>query len=134
MAEKGQLSREFAEEQSSLWRIAFAPTVWAVHFVACYATAAVACAKFPEAELAHVGVWRVAISAGTLVALALIAWIGWRAWRHWDYLDDHDYSHGRDDNESRHEFLGHAGFLLAVVSFIGVLATWLPAFLIEGCT
>ena len=122
--------REFAEESDALWQLVLGPAVWALHFLACYAAAAVWCAKAPGTDLQPL---RLGIAVGTALALALIAWAGWRAWRAWDYLDDRDDTHGGADNESRHEFLGHAGFLLCGVSFIGVLFTALPAVLLETC-
>ncbi|MHA6345737.1 hypothetical protein [Roseivivax sp. CAU 1761] len=125
--------REIAEEQSSLWRLAFAPTIWALHFVASYGFAALSCAKFPDWTLAGLPAWRTTVFALSAVALAAILWIGWQAWRQWDFLDDFDYSHHTAETESRHEFLGHAGFLLAVLSVLGVLATTLPAILIRTC-
>lgn len=122
-----------AEERSSLRRIAAAPTIWAVHFVTAYALAAGFCAKAPGAVLFGHGAWRVLIVLASIAALALIARTGWQAWRQWDLLDDWDYSHGDPTSEHRHEFLGHAAFLLSVLSALGVLATTLPVLMIEGC-
>ena len=121
--------KEFAEESDSLWRITFGPLIWAVHFGVSYAATAIACAKpfgEPEDLVAAIG-------ALTVAALAGIAWVGWRAWVQWDYLDDRDYEHELAREEDRHEFLGHAAFLLAVVSFIGVVYVALPAFAIGSC-
>lgn len=121
--------QEFSEERSSLWRITFGPLIWAVHFVLCYAATAVVCAKAPEA----LPLLRGGIGLVTLVALGGILWVGWVAWRQWDYLDDHDYSHGAGDSEARHEFLGHAAFLLAIVAFIGTVYSALPALFAGTC-
>ena len=41
---------EFRGATGSLFRIALAPTVWAFHFLFCYAGAAVWCAKFGTQE------------------------------------------------------------------------------------
>lgn len=122
----------FFEEQSSLWLIALGPTIWAVHFIVCYAATSVVCAKLQG--LAEGG-WllRALIGGTTAVALAGIGWIAWRSWRQWDFMDDGDYVHHRPVTEHRHEFLGHASFLLACLSFVGVLYVALPAVFVTGC-
>ena len=123
--------RSFSEESESLWRIAFAPALWALHFALSYASTAIFCAKAPTESLFPF--FRIGIAALTLVALGLIAWTGWRAWRQWDYLDDYDYEHASAVAEDRHEFLGHAAFLLAIISFVGVIYVGLPVAFIESC-
>lgn len=122
--------REFAEEQSSLFKITLGPLAWALHFVASYAAAAVWCAKGPGGSILPL---RLGIGAMTAVALGLILWVGWRAWQQWDFTDDWDYEHARARGEDRHEFLGHAAFLLAIVSFVGTCYTALPALYIGTC-
>lgn len=121
----------FREEESSLVRITFGPLIWATHFVASYAAAAVLCAKLPRAQDA-IEVLRWGILGGTVLALGGIAWLGWRSWRQWregnDEWDDADGS-----NEDRHQFLGHAAFLLTVISFVGVVYTALPAIFSATC-
>ncbi len=129
--EKTEL-KTFSEEQSSLWLIALGPTIWALHFIVCYAATAVVCAKL-ESAAQDGGLLRVVIGGATALALAAIAWIGWRSWRQWDFLDDWDYVHHKPVTEHRHEFLGHASFLLACLSFVGVLYVALPAVFVEGC-
>ncbi|WP_145106954.1 hypothetical protein [Cereibacter sediminicola] len=124
--------KEFSEERASLWKITFAPTIWAVHFVTCYAAAAVFCARFPGAE-AQVHLLRWGIALLTLVALAGIVLVGISAWRQWDFLDDYDYAHAGGNSEDRHEFLGHAAFLLAIVAFVGTVYTALPALFSGTC-
>ena len=124
--------QEFSEERSSLWRITFGPLVWAVHFVASYAATATFCAKWPEPET-HIDLLRLGVGLATVAALVAIGWLGWLAWRQWDFLDDHDYAHADGNSEDRHEFLGHAAFLLAVVSFIGVVYSGLPALFAGSC-
>ena len=47
MAQEQEYPQEFADEQPSLWRITLGPTIWAIHFLASYAAAAVWCAKGP---------------------------------------------------------------------------------------
>ena len=124
---------EFSEEQASLWRITLGPTIWAVHFAASYALTAVWCAKLADTAL-DVTPLRWIIGGGTLVALALILWLGWGAWRQWNYLNGGKFVHDEGDSDDRHEFLGHAAFLLCGVSFIGVVYTTLPALILGTCS
>ncbi|WP_420565154.1 hypothetical protein [Thalassobaculum sp.] len=124
--------KTFSEEQSSLWLIALGPTIWALHFVICYAATAVVCAKL-ETVAQDGSLLRAVIGGTTVVALAAIGWIAWRSWRQWDFLDDRDYVHHKPVTEHRHEFLGHASFLLACLSLVGVLYVSLPALFVEGC-
>lgn len=120
---------EFRDESPSLWRIAFAPTVWAVHFLLCYAGGAIWCAKFGTAQ--GVTFLRLSVLALTVLALALIVWQGWRSAHQWEPHEPvADELH---HPESRHRFLGHAAFLLALISGIGVLYVALPALFIADC-
>jgi len=123
------LRRPGTARGQSIWPMIFAPIVWALHFCLSYGTAAIWCAKRGGGEA---GLQAVLLLLG-LGALGLIALIGWRAWRQWDYTDDWDYDHAKANNENRREFLGHAGFLLALVSAVGVIYVTLPALLAGGC-
>lgn len=125
-------AKTFSEEQSSLWMIALGPTIWAVHFIVCYSATAVVCAKL-HGLAADGWLLQGLIAGATAVALAGIAWVGWRSWRQWDFLDDGDHVHHQAVTEHRHEFLGHASFLLACLSFVGVLYVALPAVFVRGC-
>ncbi|ETX30394.1 hypothetical protein [Roseivivax isoporae] len=114
--------------ESSLWHMISAPTIWALHFCVVYGWTASVCARGPDPAAARLG-----IGIATAVALLGIAVVGWRAWRQWDYLDDYDYEHDGPSVEDRREFLGHAGWLLAIVSAIGVIFVGMPALFIETC-
>ena len=127
-ARQGQ-AKEFAENADSLWRITLGPLIWALHFIACYAATAVWCAKVGGAP----DPVRIGIGVLTAVALAGILRVAWGSWKQWDYLDDYDYAHDAATTEDRHEFLGHAAFLLCVVSFIGTVYTALPALFAGTC-
>ncbi|MCP1170245.1 hypothetical protein [Limimaricola litoreus] len=122
---------EFGEERESLWRIAFAPTIWAFHFAISYAAVSVYCFKFER--MVDMGTLRLGLIAMTVVMLAAIAWIGWRAFRRWDVYDTGEFTNPEGSAEDRHQFLGHAGFLLAVVSFIGVVYDTLPLVILGTC-
>lgn len=120
-----QDEEEFRGATGSLFRIALAPTVWAFHFLFCYAGAAVWCAKVGSPE--GVSFLRLSIAALTMLALLAITWQGWHSYRQWAPRD-HD-----DHPEGSHRFLGHAALLLAIISFVGVIYGALPALFIESC-
>ena len=116
------------EERESLLTLAAPPTVWAVHFLASYITAAVWCAKVAE----PLGPVRVAIALFTFVALAGIGFAGWKGGRR------HRSGSGRvphdvDTPEDRHRFLGFATLLLAGLSAIATIFVALTAVFIETC-
>lgn len=112
----------------SIWHMVLAPVVWSLYFATVYAITALDCAKTGTPDVA-----RPAIAVLTALALALIGGLTWRSWRQWDYLNDYDYEHDHPTVEHRREFLGHAGFLLGVVSAIGTLFVGLPAVFIRSC-
>lgn len=121
----------FREERASLVRITWGPLVWAVHFLGSYSATAVYCAKLAE-TLGGLAVLSSGIALATVLALGAIGWAGWRSWRQWrDGNEEWDDAGG--SSEDRHQFLGHAAFLLAVISFIGVIYTALPALLSASC-
>ena len=124
--------QEFREEQASLVRITFGPLVWAVHFVLSYAGTAVFCAKL-DAPQEAIQALRWGIAAATLLALGVIAWLGWHSWRQWRAGNEDIWEDPAATSEDRHQFLGHAALLLAVISFIGVVYTSLPALLSASC-
>ncbi len=68
------------ESRESIWLLAIAPLVWAAHFMACYLTNAIWCAKFATASDPTSTV-RWAIALYTLIALPLIAIVGWYGYR-----------------------------------------------------
>lgn len=123
-------AHEFRAEALSLWRITFSPLIWAVHFVTSYGATALVCAKGGAVAVALL---RLGIGIGTVLALALILWLAWGAWRQWDLRRDREWENDAGTSEDRHQFLGHAAFLLAVISFIGVVYVPLPVLLIGGC-
>ena len=124
-----RLEHDATTRAQSLLSMVIAPTIWAAHFVVCYAVAAIWCAK-RGGDTAGL-VWIVVgLTAAALFAIALV---GWRAWRQWDYTDDWDYVHGDASDEHRREFLGHVGVLLALVSGMGVVYVALPALLTGVC-
>ncbi|QUS35263.1 hypothetical protein [Falsirhodobacter algicola] len=129
MANNRKDRNEFAEERASLMRITFAPTVWAIHFLLCYAGAAVWCAKF--GHTLGVTFLRMSIAALTIAALGAIGALALRSWRQWQPRDTS--AEALSKPESRHHFLGHAAFLLSIISAIGVIYVALPALFIQDC-
>jgi len=125
------MSADLPEKRESLWRLAAAPTLWAVHFLLCYGTAAVWCAKYatPDEPLTPV---RLAIAAFTLLTLLPIAWIGWDGYRR-HRLPGGSLPHDADTPEDRHRFLGFATLLLSGLSAIAILYETLAAVFIRSC-
>lgn len=120
--------REFAEEQASLFRITLAPVIWAAHFVVCYGLVAVTCAKGWDIVAVRQGL--IVASLGALCAIGLL---GRASWRQWNLAKTGDRVNRRGAAEDRHHFLGHAAFLLSIISAIGVTFVSMPLVLIGGC-
>lgn len=130
--ERDEERRTLNEEADSLWLITFAGSIWAVYFVVCYGATAGVCAKL-AGDAAAIVTLRLALGGFTLLALAGIAFVAWRSWVQWDFLDDWNHEHDLAEKEDRHEFLGHASFLLSIISFIGVIYVSLPVLFLETC-
>lgn len=109
--------------------LAASPGIWAAHFMLCYVTAAVWCAKVPHEAMPLGGV-RTAIALYTVVALAgitLIGWIGYRA----QALGSAPPPHDQDTPEDRHRFMGYSTLLLSGLSAIAVIyAALVPLFVV----
>jgi hypothetical protein len=115
----------------SLWLLTIAPTIWAVHLLLCYITAAVWCAKYvafggPLGGVQSAIAWYTALALG---AIALVGWEGFRRHRFGTEATTHDL----DSAEDRHRFLGFATLLLAGLSAVGVLYAALAATYFETC-
>lgn len=107
------------ERHENLWLLIVSPTIWGVHFMLSYITAAVWCAKFagPGGSLQPV---RWAIAAYTVLALIGIAFNGLSGWRRHKFGDER-LPHDFDTPGDRHRFLGFATALLAGLSVVAVL-------------
>jgi hypothetical protein len=139
----------------SLWLLTIAPAIWAAHFLLCYVSAAIWCAKFapPGGSLGSI---RAAIAWYTAVALVGITVIGWEGFRrHSDPSTGlgagpstglgagpstglgaggtEATTHDLDSAEDRHRFLGFATLLLAGLSAVGVLYAAVAATFFESC-
>ncbi|MFC0676895.1 hypothetical protein ACFFGH_03385 [Lysobacter korlensis] len=118
------------ENQGTLWMLTTGPTVWALHLLASYVTAAVWCAK--ASRVAPLGTARWVIVGYTVVALALIAFFGWRGLRQhrWGSATaPHDAPTAAD----RHRFLGFSTLLLCGLSFIAVVYQSFAVMIIGSC-
>ena len=71
----------YPEKRDSLWWLAAAPGVWALHFLASYATAAVWCAK--HGAQASLGGARVLIAAYTALGLLALGALARRGMSHY---------------------------------------------------
>ncbi|AJE49056.1 hypothetical protein [Celeribacter indicus] len=121
--------QEFAAEAGSLWRLTLPPATWAVHFVLCYSAVSLACVR----GLLPIGLVRIGLLGASVIALCLIALEGRRALRQWDVRNSGVFVHKEGTDEDRHRFLGHATFLLAIISGIGTTYTSLPLLMLGGC-
>lgn len=120
-----------AESRQRLWIVPASPVIWALHFMACYITAALWCGVVVGRE-GPLSSARLAIGVYTVIALAAIAavgWLGWRAHRH----GAGDPPHDADTPADRHRFLGFATVLLSGLSGVATLYSALAAVFIETC-
>lgn len=123
--------RLIPKEVETLWTLFTGPVVWALHFLACYAAAAVYCAKasqvtFPFSTL------RLALAGVTFFALAAILGAAWLAWRQWGFGSG-DPPHDAPTRQDRLLFQGFATLLLSGLSFVAVIFVSVPLLFIEVC-
>ena len=115
----------------SLWLLTIAPSIWAVHLLLSYVTAAVWCSKAVGFG-GPLGSVRGAIVWYTAIALAGIAVVGWEGFRRHSYGTEAT-THDLDSREDRHRFVGFATLLLSGLSALGVLYAALAAQYFETC-
>lgn len=107
------------EQDESLWMLVVSPSIWAVHFLASYLTAAIWCAKAVDRSVS-LGTARTAIVAYTVAAIIGIGVTGWLGFRRVSFQSDqmpHDDAKPLD----RHQFLGFATLLLSALSAVATL-------------
>lgn len=120
-----------SESRQTLWLLAAAPTIWAIHFLASYITAAIWCAKLggPAGSLgwvpAAVGVY----TAVALVGIGVVGGIGWRRHDYGTAAVPHDF----DTRADRHRFLGFATVLLSGLSAVAVIYVAAVALFFRTC-
>jgi hypothetical protein len=105
------------------------PTIWAVHFLLCYVTAAVVCAK-AQGDFADV---RLLIAFLTILALGGITYSGARAVRHGGFAYARTAPHDAGTVTDRRRFLAFATLLLSGLSFLATAFVALPALFVETC-
>jgi hypothetical protein len=117
--------------EPDLWFLIGSPTVWALHFLACYVLAAIHCEKAGGgvASLAPIRVW---IFGLTAAALLFVFASGWKAWRHWGFGANQP-PHDAATPEDRQRFLGYATLLISALSFVSIVFTALPVLIIMDC-
>ena len=115
----------------SLWTLFTAPTLWALHFLACYVTAAVFCAKTGGGGPSY-DTMRLWLSGITVLALAAILVSALLAFRQWGF-GVADPPHDAPTERGRLLFQGFATLLLSGLSFVAVLFTALPLLFIAAC-
>lgn len=117
-------------KQPGLMHLTAGPLAWALHFLLCYITAAVYCAK--AAGGVPLGGVRLVLWLYTIAALAVIArfaWRGWRAHRAGHRPLPHDAGTAAD----RSRFLGLVTFLLCALSAAAVAYSALAIAVIGTC-
>ena len=118
------------ERSENLAHLAVSPGVWLLHFLACYATAAVYCARAGrDASLSSV---RALAGGYTLLALAAVIRTGvcaHRRYRRFYETTAHDF----DTPAARHGFLGFADLLLSLLSAVAVVYVALPFVWVSTC-
>jgi hypothetical protein len=135
MSEDNPVSKEVRRETGSgtdLWSVIIAPTIWALHFLACYIAAAIYCEKAGrDAPLEDI---RLLVIILTVVALAGIFWSSRRLWRvHARSLTDDDFEYEHNTPEERHRFLSHVALMLCVLSAVAVIYVVIPMLYLETC-
>jgi hypothetical protein len=126
-------------DRHSLWLLTIGPTIWAVHLLASYITAAVWCAKFAPAGGPLDGVQTAVLAYSTvaLIGIGMIGWEGLRRHRHASTAlgagGTEATTHDLDTREDRHRFVGFATLLLAGLSAVGVMYAALAAQYFDTC-
>jgi hypothetical protein len=120
---------QVAKKADSLWLLTLSPAIWGLHFLLCYATAAIWCEKVAGGSLAAVRAVIWAYTALALGGIGIIAWIGYRR---------HSYGaaalpHDDDTPEDRRRFLGFAALLLSALSAVATAYSALAARFFGNC-
>jgi hypothetical protein len=118
-------------DRYSLWLLTIGPTIWALHLLLSYGTAAVWCAKFVPSDGPLDGVHTAILcyTALALIGIGLVGWQGLRRHRHGTEATTHDL----DTREDRHRFVGFATLLLSGLSAVGVIYATLAARYFDTC-
>ena len=117
---------------TDLWRVIASPIVWAVHFLFCYVYAAIYCEKLGRD--APLGDARIAVTAATVAALAVIGYFSWRLWQvRARSVTDNDFEFEHNTPEERHRFLSHVALMLCLLSAVAVIYIAIPMLYLVNC-
>lgn len=122
---------ETANRKETLWVLAFAPAIWAIHFLSSYATVSIWCAKIAGRDNPLDGAL-LAIAAYTVIALAGIAIVGWNGYQRHRH-NNGKLPHDDDTPEDRTRFLGFATLLLAGLSAVATTYSAFVLFFFRRC-
>jgi hypothetical protein len=115
------MSTQVGEPHESPWMFVVSPLIWAAHFLACYATAAIWCAKVAGRD-GNAATMRLALGSYTLVAIVALALVGW-----------HGLRRCRGAAAEQRRFLGYVTLLLAGLSAVAVAYASFAVAMIETC-
>lgn len=118
-------------KRERLWPLFAGPTIWSLHFLASYVTAAVYCAK--TSGVVDLTPVRLLVAAITVLSIAAVLLATWLAHRHWGAELGHEPPHHRATLTDRRRFLGTATLMLSGLSIIGILYVALVAMMIGTC-
>lgn len=112
-----------------IWVPVLAPMIWALHFIACYFWAVLACGRLGMIVFESLPIAVAVLTAGALAAIAGLLVHGFR--RHgyeWP-----DQPHDDATPEDRTKFMAFTTVLLAGLSWIATLYVGVAAWSIGGC-
>ena len=121
-----------SETRATLWLIVAPPTLWAGHFLLCYVTAAIWCARV-AGRAGPLASARTAIGVYTVLALGGIAFFGWVGLRRHRLQPLEPAPHDEDTADDRHRFAGLATLMLATLSAVATIFVALAAVFIGSC-
>jgi hypothetical protein len=119
------------EHRESLWLLIVSPTIWAVHFLLSYITAAIWCAKYAS-RYDSIEPVRWAILIYTALALLGIGWNGRSGMRRHRFGSE-SLPHDFDTPGDRHRFLGFATALLAGLSAVATVFAAFVVLFFQDC-
>ncbi|MGE0592375.1 MAG: hypothetical protein AB7Q15_07535 [Vicinamibacterales bacterium] len=124
-----------AEERQPVWIVPAPLVVWALHFLACYVTAALWCGPAVGTALGStalaglpVALFTIYTIASMLALLALIR-MGYRA----HTLGEASPPHDADSPADRHRFIGYATLIIAGLSLVAVVYSAMAVFMVRTC-
>lgn len=118
--------------RDSLWSLIAGPTIWAVHFLFCYISAAIFCAKAAD-PAEDFFILRLIIGVVTLLALTGIAIAGTQAVDDWRRALNAEWAVDEDSLEIRRRFVGRAAFLLSGLSGVATIYVGMTVLFVTTC-